>query len=107
MAHETAPDNLPVLSMPLLTEMAERLKVLAHPHRLKIVEILALCSEAPVHRIRELARLPQATTSQHLGLMRRAGIIRASRRGKEVWYGIADPDCKTILNCIRTKGTQR
>ena len=105
MDNNVAPENLPVLSMALLAEMAERLKVLAHPHRLKILEILALCSEAPVYRIREMAGLPQATTSQHLGLLRRVGIIRATRRGREVWYCLADADCKTILECMAKKGT--
>lgn len=83
--------------------MAERLKVLAHPHRLKIVEILHGCEEAPVHEIMSRVPLPQATASHHLNAMRRAGLIRADRRGKEVWYRIADPDSLTILDCIRKK----
>ena len=33
--------------------------------------------------------------------MRRIGLVEASRRGKEVWYAIANPRALTILNCIR------
>ena len=107
MDTEAPAENVPVLSMPLLAEMAERLRVLAHPHRLKILESLSLCPGAPVHRIRELTGLPQATTSQHLGLLRRVGIVEATRRGREVWYRLADVDCRTILDCMAKKGTGR
>lgn len=80
------------------------LKLLAHPHRLKIIEILENVEEAPVHEIVEQLGLPQGATSQHLNKMRRANLIGAERRGKEVWYRIADRRSLTILNCIRGKG---
>lgn len=91
------------LSMDLLERMAGALKVLAHPCRLKLVEILQREKEVPVHIIMTRLRLPQATISQHLNQMRRAGLVSASRRGKEVWYSIADPSALTILDCIRRK----
>ena len=90
----------------LLERMAERLKILAHPHRLRIIEILDLCREAPVLDIMSTLGLQQATVSHHLNTMRRAGLVRAERRGKQVWYSIADPNALTILDCIRKKGTK-
>ena len=48
-------------------------------------------------------RLPQATVSQHLNQLRRAGLVQAARRGKEMWYRIDDPSALTILDCIRRK----
>jgi DNA-binding transcriptional ArsR family regulator len=92
------------LSHEVLTRMAQVLKLLAHPHRLKVIEILENEDEAPVHVIVERLGLPQGTTSQHLNQMRRANLISAERRGKEVWYRIADRRSLTILNCIRGKG---
>lgn len=89
--------------MELLERMAGALKILAHVHRLKLVEILQREGEAPVHVLMERIGLPQATISQHLNQMRRAGLVRALRRGKEVWYSIADPSALTILDCIRKK----
>jgi DNA-binding transcriptional ArsR family regulator len=83
--------------------MAEALKVLAHADRLRILEFLDLTGAAPVFRIVEETGLAQATTSQHLNRMRRGGLIQAERRGKEVWYSIAEPNAVTILNCIRRK----
>jgi DNA-binding transcriptional ArsR family regulator len=91
------------LPVELLERMAGALKILAHVQRLKIVEILQREGDAPVHVIMGRLQLPQATISQHLNQMRRAGLVRAMRRGKEVWYGIADPSALTILDCIRKK----
>lgn len=91
------------LSVELLERMAGALKVLAHAHRLKMVEILEREDAAPVHLIMNRLGLPQATVSQHLNQMRRAGLVHAARRGKEVWYSIADPSSLTILDCIRKK----
>jgi DNA-binding transcriptional ArsR family regulator len=92
------------LSHEVLARMAQVLKLLAHPDRLKVIEILENEGEAPVHAIVERLGLPQGATSQHLNQMRRANLIGAERRGKEVWYRIADRRSLTILNCIRGKG---
>lgn len=92
------------LSHEVLARMAQVLKMLAHPDRLKVVEILEREKEAPVHVMMELLGLPQGATSQHLNQMRRANLISAERRGKEVWYRIADRRSLTILDCIRGKG---
>lgn len=92
------------LSIELLTRMAEVLKLLAHPHRLKIIEILDVNGGAPVFVIANRLGLPQAATSQHLNQMKRVGLINAERRGKEVWYTVVDPRALTILSCIRKNG---
>jgi len=87
----------------LLERMSLTLRVLAHPHRLKIIELLDGESSAPVSRIQTAIALPQSATSQHLGHMKRVGLLKSSRRGKEVWYEIADPKALTILDCIRKR----
>ena len=92
------------LSIDLLARMAEVLKLLAHPHRLKIIEILDVNGGAPVFAIAEQLDLPQAATSQHLNQMKRVGLITADRRGKEVWYTVADPRALTILSWTRKNG---
>ncbi len=87
----------------LLERMASTLRVLAHPQRLRIVEMLQGEKEAPVHAIVARLGAPQAAVSQHLNHMRRAGLLRGVRRGKEVWYGITEPSATTVLDCIRRK----
>ena len=91
------------LALPLLRRMAEMLKVLAHAQRLKIVNVLECAESAPVFAIMEQVGLSQATASHHLNAMRRVGLLKSERRGKEVWYSIADPRALTILDCIRKK----
>jgi DNA-binding transcriptional ArsR family regulator len=91
------------LPVEFLQRMADALRTLAHPHRLKIVETLERGGPAPAHALTEALGLAQATASHHLNTMRRAGLIAAERRGREVWYRIADPDACTILDCMRKK----
>ena len=91
------------LSIELLERMAVILRLLAHPQRLKVIEFLEARKEAPVYEIMKHLALPQAATSQHLNQMKRVGLVRSSRHGREVWYGIADPRSLKILNCIRGK----
>lgn len=92
------------LSIEFLARTAQVLRLLAHPHRLKIIEILEKGGDVPVHRITLALGLPQAATSQHLNQMKRVGLVDAARRGREVCYRISDDRSLTILNCIRRKG---
>ena len=91
------------LSIEDLARMAKVLKLLAHPYRLKIIDILESKESAPVHRLVEELDLPQAVTSNHLKKMLRIGLVECDRRGKEVWYRLGDRRSLTILNCMRAK----
>ncbi len=91
------------LSIEDLVRMADVLRLLAHPYRLKIIQVLENGPQ-PVHNIVAHLGLAQASVSQHLNAMRRIGQVAAERRGREVWYRIADPRSITILQCIREKG---
>lgn len=86
-----------------LEKMAAALKVLAHPCRLKMIDVLQHEREAPVHSMMAKLHLPQALVSQHLTQMRRAGLVKGVRKGKEVWYSISDSSVLTILDCMRRK----
>lgn len=90
------------LTVEALERAAEKLKTLAHPQRLRIIEILEREQEVPVHMLIEETGFPQAVVSQHLNQMRRAGLLSARRQGKEMWYSITDPRALSILNCICT-----
>ena len=92
-----------LLSIELFRRVADVLRMLAHPQRLRIIEQLRCRSEVPVHEITKALGIPQATASQHLNLMKRASIIKARRQGKEVFYSIADKRCVGILQCMRGK----
>ena len=79
---------------------AEVLKVLASPRRLEILHRLA---ESPleVGRLAEELELSQPNVSQHLAVMRAAGIVEADRDGREIRYRLADPDVLVACSVMR------
>ena len=79
---------------------AEMLRTLAHPVRLRIIDLLHTAGELPVREITEYLGIAQSATSQHLNQMRRDGLMKGERRGKAVWYSIADARPIALLNCI-------
>ena len=83
-----------------LARAAEVIKLLGHPERLKIVEVLER-EEATVTEIQGALGLPQAIVSQHLAKMRGCGIVAARRDGNHMYYRIAEPKVHHILTCIR------
>ncbi len=73
------------LNQESLDELAAQLKILAHPDRLKITLLLSHST----HTVSELVwalGISQSGTSNHLRLMRQAGIIKASRQGRFIRY---------------------
>lgn len=90
------------LTADALARAAEKLKILAHPQRLRLIEILERETEMPVNGLVEETGFPQAVVSQHLNHMRRAGLLKAKRHGKKMCYSICDPRPLSILNCICT-----
>ncbi|MGH6991188.1 MAG: ArsR/SmtB family transcription factor [Stellaceae bacterium] len=74
----------------LYRQFAEVAKALGHGHRLEILELLAQ-GERTVEALAERAGLSVANTSQHLRLMRRAGLLSSRRAGKYIYYRLSDP----------------
>ncbi len=83
-----------------LHEAAECLKVMAHPARLNMVQIL-MQSEFPVHEIASLCRISANQTCEHLRLMQGRGLLTSRREGKIVYYKIANPRLPGLIHCIR------
>ncbi len=88
--------------MPLdqLREAAECLKCTAHPHRLRIIEIL-LQGNFSVDEIASLCELSQPATSGHLRLMEAKGLLKSQRAGRIVYYSVIAPQLKGIIDCVR------
>lgn len=80
---------------------AEVLKVLCSPRRLDILHRLA---EEPmeVGRLAAELGLSQPNVSQHLSVMRAAGLVESERDGREIRYRLADPD--VIVACQIMRG---
>ena len=76
------------------------LKTVAHPLRLRIVELLE-GGERSVTELKELLGVTQPLTSQHLSQMRMRGVLASRRDGSQVYYSIANPDVVKVIHCIR------
>uniref|UniRef100_UPI0012DC584D ArsR/SmtB family transcription factor n=1 Tax=Ectobacillus panaciterrae TaxID=363872 RepID=UPI0012DC584D len=79
-------------------EIAEILKVLAHPIRLSLVKIMLTKGPTNVKAMYEELQIHQSTVSQHLSKLKGAKIISGTREGLEVYYKIVDNRIKTILS---------
>ncbi len=79
---------------------AEVLKTLANPRRLEIIHRLAQ-GPCEVGRLAEEIGASQPNISQHLSVLRAAGIVDAERDGREVRYRLTDPDVITACNVMR------
>lgn len=86
----------------LFIPIADLLSALAHPVRLRIVSLLQekeKCS-GEGHCVCEITRilnLPQALISQHLAILRRAGMVKAKRMGNRISYSLADDRIGELL----------
>jgi len=80
-------------------QKAEKLKALAHPHRLCIVNGL-IDNKCNVTTIQECLGLPQSTVSQHLAKLKAAGIIEGNRKGLEICYSVVDEETIEIVRAL-------
>jgi ArsR family transcriptional regulator len=80
---------------------AEILKTLASPRRIEILHELAR-GPIEVGRLAEAIGATQPNVSQHLAVLRGAGIVEAERDGREVRYRLADPDVMVACALMRT-----
>ncbi|MGH7014832.1 MAG: ArsR/SmtB family transcription factor [Stellaceae bacterium] len=83
----------------LFDGFAEVAKALGHGSRLEILELLAQ-GERSVDSVAERAGLSIANASQHLRLMRRAGVLASRRDGKRVLYRLSDPSVLALTAAL-------
>jgi ArsR family transcriptional regulator len=90
----------------ILVLQADILKTLSSPRRL---EILHRLSEGPceVSRLAEELGVSQPNISQHLSVLRAAGLVDAERDGREVRYQLSDPDVIVACGVMRGVLTRR
>jgi DNA-binding transcriptional ArsR family regulator len=91
-----------LLPLERLEEAAECLKILAHPHRLRVVELL-LQGQYTVGELAESCEIPSHMMSEHLRLMQRCGFLESVKDGRFRYYTIAEPHLADIMQCIRNR----
>ena len=78
-------------------QIAETLKVLAHPVRICIVKGLIEKGECNVSHMQRCLKIPQSTVSQHLQKLRAAGIIEGIRNGLVINYRVCDQKAAQLI----------
>jgi ArsR family transcriptional regulator, zinc-responsive transcriptional repressor len=80
-------------------QAAECLKTLAHPVRLRIVQLL-LHGQYTVGELAADCEIPDNVASEHLRLLQRCGFLLSERDGRRVFYQIAEPHLEKLMACI-------
>jgi len=94
--------NKPPLDMDALGQAAECLKALAHPVRLRMVQLL-LHGRYTVGEIAEDCGIAENLASEHLRLMQRCGFFSSERDGRRVYYAVAESHLEDIMACIESR----
>lgn len=96
-------NNAPKLtSIEALNQAAECLKTLAHPHRLRMVQML-LQGRYTVGELADACSIPSHMASEHLRLMQRCGFLGSEKDGRRTYYAVIEPHLEKILNCIEQR----
>lgn len=88
--------------LPALEQAAECLKILAHPHRLRIVQML-LRGRYTVGELAESCEIPSHMASEHLRLMQRCGFLTSQKEGRKAYYEVAEPHLENIMQCVEAR----
>ena len=82
-------------------DVIEELKALAHPLRLRILEVLR-DGERNVGEIEEAAQITQPALSQQLGVLRKAGLVDTRKQAKLVYYRLEEAPIAALAERIES-----
>ena len=83
-------------------QAAECLKILAHPHRLRMVQML-LRGKFAVGELADACAIPSHMASEHLRLMQRCGFLVSEKEGRKAYYKIVETHLSEFMSCIEAR----
>lgn len=92
------------LTDPFLEMLASRLKAIAEPTRIRLLQSLER-HEATVQELTDELSTTHQNVSKHLNVLHRAGIVTRHRSGNQVWYSLADYSCCRLIDQARASLT--
>ena len=92
--------SIELLGTEKLEKAATMLKVIAHPIRLAIIDLLGVNSKMNVTEIYEALSIEQAAASHHLTLLKSKGLLSSERDGKNCVYFLKHDRITQIVSCI-------
>jgi DNA-binding transcriptional ArsR family regulator len=84
-------------SRELQTLKAEFFRALAHPVRIRLLEVLSSAGEQNVQALQQRLDVDQPTVSQQLAKLRASGVVVSRKEGTTVAYALADPMIADLL----------
>ena len=88
------------MSVPLYQAKAEFFRMLGHPVRIRVLELLTEKPQ-PVRDLLSTLDIEASSLSQQLGVLRRAGIVTSRRDGNTVVYALAGGDVAELMRAAR------
>ena len=85
---------------PIYQIKAEFFRVLGHPVRVRILELLK-DGERTVGDLQEELQMDSSGTSQHIGVLRKHGVLEGRREGTSIYYSVRDPRIFQLLEVSR------
>ncbi|GHH74754.1 transcriptional regulator [Kitasatospora indigofera] len=88
------------MAAPLYQAKAEFFRMLGHPTRIRVLELLQ-AGPTPVRDLLADLGIEPSSLSQQLAVLRRSGIVTAGREGSTVVYALAGADVADLLRSAR------
>ncbi|MCA1217741.1 ArsR/SmtB family transcription factor [Streptomyces sp. 8L] len=88
------------MPVPLYQAKAEFFRMLGHPVRIRVLELLQ-DGPLPVRELLAEIQVERSNLSQQLAVLRRSGIVTSVREGDTVVYALAGPDVADLLKAAR------
>lgn len=101
-AGSTATAAPKLTSLDALAQAAECLKTLAHPHRLRMIQML-LGGRYTVGELAEACGIAPHMASEHLRLLQRTGMLDSEKEGRRNYYRVAEPHLANIMACVEAR----
>lgn len=98
---------MPHNTRPVHEAKASLFRVLGHPARVRILEVLRDEGELSVGALQDELGLDSGGTSQHLAALRRTGVVESRREGTSVFYRVGDERVFELLEAARAIIEQR
>lgn len=88
------------LDLEIFQRQAVICKAFAHPKRLQLLDLIGK-GERSVSELQEELGVSKANMSQHLTVLRSAGVVSTRRNGKHVYCDLAIPEVKNACHLLR------
>jgi len=92
------------LDVEKLEMAASKLRAIAHPMRIAIIDLLTVNSKMTVTEIYEYLNIEQASASHHLNILKNKGLLESKRNGKMIYYSLKFDHLTRVVECINRCG---